>query len=98
MANLSGLFRDSLLTTETALVTTNVDRSLLLVHGAMTKYATQLVDRIQRGTKEAFSVSITQMLGRANWIVLLGLLIVLFVPELPLRSSMTVAVPKAAGE
>ena len=96
MANLSGLFRDSLLTTENAVVTVNVDRSLLLVRRAMTNYATQLVDRIQRGTKEAFSASITQMLGRANWIVLAGLLVVLFIPELPLRSSM--AAPKPVDE
>ena len=41
---------------------------------------------VQRGVKEAFSASITQMLGRALWIVLLGVAIMLFIPELPLRS------------
>ena len=91
MANLAGLFRDSLLTTENSLVATNVDRSLQLVRGVMTGYSSQLVDHIERGTKEAFSVSITQMLASSLWIILVGLLIMLFIPELPLRTSMVAA-------
>jgi len=87
MANLSGLFRESLLTTENARVNSDAERLLRLAQGAMGVYAEQLVERIQRGTREAFSISITQMLSPALWIVLAGLLITLFIPEVPLRSG-----------
>jgi EmrB/QacA subfamily drug resistance transporter len=64
-----------------------VDQSLALVRAAIGVDSGQLVQRIQHGTKEAFSTSITQMLGNALWIVIVGVLIVLFIPELPLRSG-----------
>lgn len=98
MANLSGLFRDSLLTTENSLVAVNVDSALNLVHAAMANYSAQLVERIQRGTKEAFSASITQMMARSLWIIALGFLITLFLPEIPLRSSMSTAPAATAKE
>jgi EmrB/QacA subfamily drug resistance transporter len=40
-----------------------------------------------RATKMAFSAAIAQMLGSALWIVIAGVLIVVFIPELPLRSG-----------
>jgi EmrB/QacA subfamily drug resistance transporter len=67
------------------------DQSLELVRAAMSDYSAQLVNRIQYGTKQAFSASITRMLGSALWIVITGVLIVLFIPELPLRSGVGAA-------
>jgi hypothetical protein len=40
-----------------------------------------------RATKLTFSAAIVQMLGSALWIVIGGGLIVVFIPELPLRSG-----------
>jgi hypothetical protein len=62
----------------------------------MTIYASQLVERIQRGVKIAFSTAIVHMLERALWIVALAVLIVLFIPEVPLRSR--VAPPEPAAQ
>jgi EmrB/QacA subfamily drug resistance transporter len=67
------------------------DQSLALVRAAMSDYSALLVNRIQYGTKQAFSASITRMLGSALWIVITGVLIVLFIPELPLRSGVGAA-------
>jgi EmrB/QacA subfamily drug resistance transporter len=85
----ASLFRDSMLTQEDALVDTATQQSLQFIRIAMGAYAKQMVDQIQKGTREAFSASITQMLGRALWIVILGLLVIFFIPELPLRSRLT---------
>jgi hypothetical protein len=63
------------------------ERSADLARAALNLYSGQLVHRIQDGTKQAFSASITQMLGNALWIIIAGVLIVFFIPELPLRSG-----------
>jgi hypothetical protein len=70
-----------------AISAATAEKQLELVRAAMPGYSAQLVDRIRYGTKLAFSASITQMLGSALWIVIAGVLIVLFIPELPLRSG-----------
>jgi EmrB/QacA subfamily drug resistance transporter len=81
------LFRDSLLATENALVAQRADRALAKVKAGMTKYADKLVNDVHRGVRLAFAESISHMLQRALWIVGLALLVVLFIPELPLRSK-----------
>jgi hypothetical protein len=57
------------------------------VRAALQAYTGQLVAQIQSGTRQAFSAAITRMLGSALWIVIVGVLIVFFIPELPLRSG-----------
>lgn len=86
IASITKLFRDAILAKEDALVAASVQQSLLTVHAAMSIYGKQLVERIQRGMKVAFATSIVHMLERALWIVGLAVVIVLFIPELPLRS------------
>lgn len=80
------LFRESMLKQEDALVESATVQSLQLIHGEMNVYARQMVQQIQKGTREAFATSIAHMLNRALWIVLAGLSIVIFIPEVPLRS------------
>jgi hypothetical protein len=63
------------------------DAGLELARSALHAYSGQLTNRIQSGMRQAFSTSITQMLGSALWIVIAGVLIVFFIPELPLRSG-----------
>jgi EmrB/QacA subfamily drug resistance transporter len=92
----AALFRDSLLATEDALVAQRADRALTAVRAGMAAYSTKLVNDIHRGVKVAFAASIAHMLERALWIVGLALLVVLFVPELPLRSKAH-SDPAAAG-
>ena len=95
-AGVATLFRDSMFKQEDALVGTATRQALQLIRQAMAVYAERLVKEIGDGTRAAFSVSITQMLGPALWVVALGLLITLFIPELPLRSR-TVADEKEGG-
>jgi EmrB/QacA subfamily drug resistance transporter len=83
----AALFRDSLLATEDALVAQRAERALSQVKAGMTVYSAKLVNDIHRGVTVAFAASIAHMLERALWIVALALLVVLFVPELPLRSK-----------
>lgn len=94
IAGVANMFRDSLMANENALVAANVQQSLMLVKTGIQVYSKQLVERIQRGTKEAFATSIAHMMERALWIVALAVLVVLFVPELPLRAR---AQPESAA-
>ena len=87
IAGVAALFRDSLLATEDALVAKRAQHALQMVKAGMAAYATQLVAKIDRGMKLAFAAAITHMMERALWIVGLALLVVLFIPELPLRSK-----------
>ena len=91
IAGVGKLFRDAILAKEDALVASTVQQSLLTVHTAMTIYGKQLVERIQRGMKVAFSTAIVHMLERALWIVGLAVTLVLFIPEVPLRARATPA-------
>ncbi|HKQ13032.1 MAG TPA: MDR family MFS transporter [Steroidobacteraceae bacterium] len=94
IANVARLFREAILSKEDALVASTAQQSLLAVHAAMSIYGKQLVERIQRGMKVAFSTAIVQMLKRALWIVGLAVTLVLFIPEVPLRAR---AAPAAAA-
>jgi EmrB/QacA subfamily drug resistance transporter len=91
IAGVGKLFRDAILAKEDALVASTTQQSLLMVHAAMTNYGKQLVERIQRGMKVAFSTAIVHMLERALWIVGLAVTLVLFIPEVPLRARATPA-------
>jgi hypothetical protein len=91
VAGVAKLFRDAILAKEDAMVAAGVKQTLLTVRVAMTSYGKQLVDRIQRGVKVAFATSIVHMLERALWIVGLAVLVVFFIPEVPLRSRVTPA-------
>jgi EmrB/QacA subfamily drug resistance transporter len=86
VAGVAKLFREAILAKEDALVALTVQQSLLAVRTAMSIYGKQLVQRVQRGMKVAFATSIVHMLERALWIVGLAVVIVLFIPEVPLRS------------
>jgi hypothetical protein len=83
------LFRGSIMAKEAAMVAAATTETLERVHKAMTAYGDQLVRQIDRGTKDAFAVSIAQMLSRALWIVVLGVILILFIPEIPMRSVHT---------
>lgn len=87
MHGVATLFRDSLLATENTIVATRAQKALQAVKMGMTLYATQLVQNIHRGMKVAFAAAITHMLDRALWIIAVAILVVLFIPELPLRSK-----------
>jgi EmrB/QacA subfamily drug resistance transporter len=84
----AALFRDSMLAQEDALIAVATQQSLQSVRGSMAAYEQRMVEQIQHGTRAAFSVSVIDMMRRALWIVVLGFLVTLFVPEEPLRSRM----------
>lgn len=84
--DVAGLFRDSILGAEDAIVTEQTQQALQLVKVALAQYSAELVEDIHRGTKVAFANATARMLEQAVWIVVIALLAVLFIPELPLRS------------
>jgi EmrB/QacA subfamily drug resistance transporter len=98
IASVTRLFSDAILAKEDTLVAASVHQSLLTVHAAMSIYGKQLVERIQRGMKVAFATSIVHMLERALWIVGLAVVIVLFIPEVPLRARAPAATATATAE
>ncbi len=80
------LFRASIMAQEDSRVAAATSQALVTIKAAMASYGSNLAAQIGHGMKEAFSESITHMLSRALWIVILGALLILFIPELPLRS------------
>jgi hypothetical protein len=86
MTGVAALFRHALFSKEDAIAAAAVQRSLQNVRAAMTVYANQLVAQTERGIKVAFATAIAHMLERALWIVVAAVLIVMFIPEIPLRS------------
>ena len=86
MTGVATLFRHALFSKEDAIAAAAVERSLQNVRAAMTVYANQLVAQTERGIKVAFATAIVHMLERALWIVVAAVLIVMFIPEIPLRT------------
>ena len=64
------------------------------IRAALDHQVDPLVAKITRGTKEAFSVSVTQMFKGSLPFILAGLLVALFLPEIPLRARRTGDEPK----
>lgn len=85
--SVAGLFRERVLATEDAIVAERIERALQSVREEVTRFASRLVEDIHRGMKVAFATAIAQMLKDSLWIIGLALLVVLFIPELPLRSK-----------
>jgi hypothetical protein len=65
--------------------TADSDRMLKTIRQALDHRLPELVAQLDRGTKVAFSNAITAMY-RNSWVIVVGgILIVLFLPEIPLR-------------
>jgi EmrB/QacA subfamily drug resistance transporter len=82
-----GLFRESIMAQQQARVVAVTQTTLAELEQVLDRYARQLVTRIHAGIKEAFAISISNMLAHALWFVVLGALLMLFIPEVPLRSA-----------
>ena len=65
----------------------NVDQTLKAIRQALDHRLPDIVAKVERGTKVAFSNAITAMFKNSWAIVALGILIVLFLPEIPLRAK-----------
>jgi EmrB/QacA subfamily drug resistance transporter len=66
--------------------TSNADATLKTIRQALDRRLPETVAKVERGTKVAFSNAITGMFKNSWIIVFLGIVIVLFLPEVPLRS------------
>jgi EmrB/QacA subfamily drug resistance transporter len=64
----------------------DVDKTLHAIRQGLDHRGDQLAGEVERGVKVAFSESVTGMFGDSWPIVFLGIVIVLFLPEVPLRS------------
>lgn len=89
------LFRDSIMAKENGMVVSATNAALEQIQKGMAAYADQLTKQIESGTKEAFAKSITHMLSRALWIVIAGVLLILLIPEVPLRTAAEKSPPPA---
>jgi hypothetical protein len=67
--------------------TGNAEQTLKGIRQALDHRLPDLVAKVERGTKVAFSNAITAMFKNSWAIVALGILIVLFLPEIPLRAK-----------
>jgi EmrB/QacA subfamily drug resistance transporter len=67
--------------------TGNADQVLKGIKQALDHRLPELVAKVERGTKVAFSNAITGMFKNSWAIVALGILVVLFLPEIPLRAK-----------
>ena len=67
--------------------TANADQTLKAIRQALDRRLPDLVAKVERGTKVAFSNAITGMFKNSWVIVALGILIVVFMPEIPLRQK-----------
>jgi EmrB/QacA subfamily drug resistance transporter len=91
------LFRGSIMAKEDAMVESAIAETLQMLRKELTDYGNQLVRQIERGTKEAFATSISRMLGGALWIIVAGVILILFIPEIPMRSVHTKGPVPAEG-
>ncbi len=55
------------------------------VRQTLDQQATKLAAQVQSGMKQGFSASVTRMFGTSIWIIVVGVIITLFIPALPLR-------------
>lgn len=83
-----------LLAQEDAAVRQATTGALARIKTALDTQAEQLARQVATGMKEGFTASVVKMFGTSLWIVLLGFVITLFLPVVPLRSRE----PQARGE
>jgi len=62
------------------------ERDLAEIKGQIDERANKLASKIERGVKEGFAISIATMFKDTWVIVILGIAVALFLPEVPLRS------------
>jgi hypothetical protein len=86
MASLSTRYRETILAQEPALVSATIATRVTGVRSAMEVASEDLVERTRRGTKAAFAHSVASTLAAAIWLIVLGLLIMMLIPEIPLRT------------
>jgi hypothetical protein len=70
--------------------------TLATIRNPMTVMVNAITQTLERGTKVAFSNAITGMLQGSLIIVFIGMILVLFIPEVPLRRE--AAVQRSDGE
>lgn len=88
------LFSNALLMQQSALVETLTQQALRNTRDTLQAQGEQLVSEIHRGLRVAFTTAIADVLWRSLWIVLLGIIVILFVPELPLHDRTSVSRPE----
>jgi EmrB/QacA subfamily drug resistance transporter len=86
LTRVTELVREAVMSQQSARVSAITEHTLQTIRAGLQLYAAQLTTQVHTGIKTAFSVAVASMLAQALWIVALGVLIILFIPELPLRS------------
>lgn len=94
IARVALLFRQAVMSGEDALVAAQSQRLLGETRGLLQTHAQRLTEQTQRGIKEAFSAAIAGTMSKSLWIVLIGLAIILMIPDVPLKRR---SKPGAAG-
>ncbi|MCB1670879.1 MAG: MDR family MFS transporter [Gammaproteobacteria bacterium] len=82
---------------ETAGAVPGADSRLDTIHTLLLAQVDAVVERIESSARNAFSGAITSMFGTSLWIILLGFVITLFIPVIPLQDRAHPARPEPAG-
>jgi hypothetical protein len=80
-------FREMILADEKIEADKSVAGVLAFIKPAMQKQGHELADKVEKGVKEGFSVSITALFGIALWIIAVAFVTTFFIPVLPLRHT-----------
>ncbi|GGO39876.1 hypothetical protein [Deinococcus humi] len=56
----------------------------------LNQQANELGERVARGLKNGFTASMTRMFGTSLWFIVVGLLVVPFIPVIPMRGATNV--------
>ena len=84
-ARTASQFQQALLGQEPQIADLTAATVLKEVRTTLTAQATKLAAQVQQGMKEGFAASVTRMFSTSIWIILVGVVITLFIPALPLR-------------
>ncbi|MBB6096608.1 EmrB/QacA subfamily drug resistance transporter [Deinobacterium chartae] len=91
------LVEQALLDQEPRLVEQATETTLTRIKTELEAQAKRLGAQLSSGLKEGFTASMTQMFGTSIWFIVVGFLVTLFVPVLPLRQT-TVPAQAASPE
>ncbi|WP_019586526.1 DHA2 family efflux MFS transporter permease subunit [Deinococcus apachensis] len=84
-------FRQGILAQEPAALQQATTQALAQIRTTLDQQATKLAAQVTSGMKQGFTAAVTSMFSTSIFIILIGFIITLFIPALPLRQARPVA-------
>ncbi|GBF07167.1 EmrB/QacA subfamily drug resistance transporter [Deinococcus aerius] len=89
--------QQAILAQEPAAVQQATTQALAQIRATLDQQATKLAAQVTSGMKQGFTAAVTSMFGTSIFIILIGFIITLFIPALPLRQARPVG-PRSEEE